>query len=169
MIHTAAATGNLARASEVSHEELERISRINHLSLAEISMALMDKLKSSILFTGSVAEEAQFSGSSSYVASKKGLHGFASDFAQKIYPHNLRCIYYLPGIIDAGMMAKLNDAQKTASMMAIGQKALIKLDDIANRMVQALYLPKVSGVRNTYEGVLRVIRDAYPDPRDMNY
>lgn len=160
LIHTVAVTGSLSKASEVSDEEMEWVENINHVNQQRLTEGLTNILSETVLFTGSIAQDAQFSGSSSYVASKRGLFGFASGYARLQYP-KLKCVYYIPGVIDGGMTNVLNEAQIQGSMMAVGQKELIPLKDIAGRMVKSMYIPKVANVRTEYHGVLTVRKDGY--------
>ncbi|HKK68133.1 MAG TPA: SDR family NAD(P)-dependent oxidoreductase [Bacteroidales bacterium] len=160
-IHNAASTGSLSRASEVSKEEMKTTEHVNHRSARILIEALSDKIRETVLFVGSVAEDALYSGSSAYVSSKRALHAWAVELAKRFYRENKRVVYYMPGIIDTGMAAKLNEAQISASMLAIRQKELIPPEAIADRIVKSLYLPKVHGVEARYEGALMVRRDAY--------
>ncbi len=160
LIHTVAVTGSLSKASEVSDEEMEWVENINHVNQQRLTEGLTDILTETVLFTGSIAQDAQFSGSSSYVASKRGLFGFASGYARLQYP-NIKCVYYIPGVINGGMTEVLNDAQIQGSMLAVGQKHLIPLKDIAGRIVKSMYIPKVANVRTEYHGVLTVRKDGY--------
>lgn len=160
LVNTVAVTGSLSKASEVSDDEMEKVELINHLNQARLTEGLTKILAESVLFTGSIAQDAQFSGSSSYVASKRGLFGFAAGYARTHFP-NLKCVYYIPGVIDGGMTSALNQAQIQGSMMAVGQKKIIPLKDIATRMVKSLYIPKVAKVRTEYHGVLTVCKDSY--------
>lgn len=161
LINTQAITGSLGRASKISHEEIEQVSQVNYKATKYICENLADIINSCVLFVGSVGEDAQFPGSASYVSSKRALRAFARNYAKKMYSRNVRCIYYLPGIIDGGMTGKLNKEQINASMMAAGQKELIPVKDIAERIVKSVYIPKVQKVRSSFEGVLVVRKDGY--------
>jgi 3-oxoacyl-[acyl-carrier protein] reductase len=160
LIHTVAITGSLNKASEITNEEMQLVDTVNYKNPAKLTEELTDILTETVLFTGSIAQDAQFSGSSAYVSSKRGLFGFAKGYAQLNYP-NIKCIYYIPGIIDGGMTEVLNQAQINASMQAIEQRNIIPLKDIANRIVKSLYIPKITNVRNDYDGVLVVRKDGY--------
>ncbi len=161
IINTQAITGNLGRASQISDEEMEQVSQVNYKATKYICEKLEPIINSCVLFVGSVGEDAQFPGSASYVASKRALRAFARNYAKEVYHRNIRCIYYIPGIIDGGMTGKLNPEQINASMMMAGQKELIPLNEIAERIVKSVYIPKVLKVRNSYEGVLLVRKDGY--------
>lgn len=160
LVHTVAITGSLLKASEVDNNEMVGVETVNHLNTAKLTEALTPILSETVLFTGSIAQDAQFAGSSAYVASKRGLFGFATAYAQKQYP-KLKCVFYIPAIIDAGMTNALNNNQIRASMAEIGQTRLIAPKDISERMVKLLYIPKVANVRIEYQGVLTVCKDGY--------
>lgn len=160
LVHTVAATGSLNKASEVPHDEMVMVDKVNHLNQALLTEGLTSILSETVLFTGSIAQDAQFSGSSAYVASKRGLFGFASGYARLQYP-KIKCVFYIPGVIDGGMTEVLNQAQIQASMSEVGQDKLIPLNDIAERVVKSLYIPKVAHVRTQYNGVLTVRKDGY--------
>lgn len=161
LINTHAVTGSLGKASEVSMDEFEMVFKANYESVKNICNELSDIVTESILITGSVGEDAQFSGSSSYVASKRALRAFAVSLATEVYKRNIRCVYYLPGIVDSGMMAKLDDAQINISMNSVRQKKLIPVKDIAERMLKVSYRLKVLKVRISYESNLMVVKDSY--------
>ncbi|MGE4288543.1 MAG: SDR family NAD(P)-dependent oxidoreductase [Salinivirgaceae bacterium] len=160
LVHTVAITGSLSKGSEVSDEEIKRVDKVNFTHTAKLTEELAPIISETVLFTGSIAQDAQFSGSSSYVSSKRGLYGFAAAFARLQHPR-IKTVFYIPGTIDGGMTEILNQAQINASMFAVGQKKLIPLKDIAHRMVKSLYIPKVANVRSEYDGVLMVRKDGY--------
>lgn len=168
LVHTAAITGSLERAGNISTGEYEMVMQVNYLSAVAITKAIVQVLKETVLYLGSVAEDAEFSGSSSYVASKRALHGFAASFAQELVAKGVRSIYYMPGVIETGMASKLNDMQKAASKQLIGQQKDIQAEEIAERIVKSLYIPKVKDVYSYYESVLTVRRDRY-NYEDIHY
>ena len=161
LIHTAATTGTLGKASEIPIEEFGKVLQINQLAPIELTKQLFPLIQKTILYVGSVAEDAEFPGSVSYVASKRGLHGFAGSFANEALEKGVKSIYYMPGMVDGGMAKYLDEHQRNASMMLIGQKKATPLATIASRIVNSLYIPKVQGTYSTYEDVLTVRRDAY--------
>ncbi len=161
LIHTAATTGTLGRASEIQSKEFNLVMQINQFSPIELTKQLFPILQKTILYVGSVAEDAEFPGSVSYVASKRGLHGFAGSFAAEALQKGIRSIYYMPGMVDGGMAKYLDQQQRNATMMAIGQKEATPLNVIASRIVNSLYIPKVQGTYSSYEDVLTVRRDSY--------
>jgi 3-oxoacyl-[acyl-carrier-protein] synthase III/short-subunit dehydrogenase len=161
IIHSAGLSGSLSRASEVTADELIQVSQVNQFAPIELTKILKNNIKETILYIGSVAEDAMFAGSSAYVASKRGLHGFAASFAGEALSYGVRSVYYMPGLINVGMMATLDVKQIAASMSAVNQKRILKAEEVAERVIKSLYQPKVFGLRNNYDGVLHVRRDGF--------
>ena len=164
LIHTAAVTGSLSRAGDVSEEEVRFVAEINQHVPVKISKKLKDKISQAILYVGSVAEDAQFSGSSAYVQAKRGLHGFAASFSYEAQSKGIKSIYYMPGIIDGGMADKLDDKQKYNAMLSIGQEKILPVSDVAKRIVKSLVVLKIQDVQDCYESALLVRRDGYLRP-----
>jgi hypothetical protein len=67
----------------------------------------------------------------------------------------------MSAILDSGLSQKI--PQKTAFnfMMKNGQEKPISTKETAQRIVSSLYIPKVLGVKNQYEGPMVVRRDGY--------
>lgn len=161
MVHTVAIPGGLSKASEVTIQELETVMQINYYSPVSITKKLFGVVNDTILYIGSAAEDAQFAGSSSYVASKKALHGFAASFAGEAYSKGIQSIYYMPGLINGGMLRQLNNKQIASALIELQQNEPLSIIQIANHIVKSLYLPKLIGVTDTYEGVLLTRRHGY--------
>ncbi|MDD4746599.1 MAG: SDR family NAD(P)-dependent oxidoreductase [Salinivirgaceae bacterium] len=161
IIHTSAITGNLLRASEVEIEEMMDVNHVNYIVPTEITQKLHHKVTETVLFIGSVAEDALFSGSSSYVTSKRSSHAFAVSYAAMALKNKVRTIYYMIGLLDKGMIDKLNPKQRILAMEDIGQSKLLNTNEVAERIVRSLYLPKVIGVEHSREGELVVRRDGF--------
>ncbi|MBI5220136.1 MAG: SDR family NAD(P)-dependent oxidoreductase [Bacteroidia bacterium] len=161
LVHTSAISGGLVRATDVSDAKLKEVSQINQFSPVEITKRLKKLISDVILYVGSVAEEAQFTGSSPYVQSKKGLHGFAASFAYEARSSGIRSIYYMPAIISGGMTGELEEKHIAAAKMSINQYDDITKQEVAERIVKSLYVPKVLKVRDSYEGALIVRKDGY--------
>ncbi|MBN2778444.1 MAG: SDR family NAD(P)-dependent oxidoreductase [Bacteroidales bacterium] len=161
LINTHAITGGLGKASLVSNEEFIKVANANYLSIKNLCQALKPHISESILITGSIGEDAQFPGSASYVAAKRALRGFAVNFASELYRDRVACVYYLPGLVNDGMVSKLESPQIKDSMMMISQEELLEVDNIAMRMLKSVYRMKIADVRITYESKLKVIKDGY--------
>ncbi len=161
LIVTHAITGSLSKASEVSSAEFETVLNTNYFSVKNLCDNFSEIITESIVITGSVGEDAQFAGSSSYVASKRALRAYATSLATKVYEKNISCIYYLPGIVDSGMMSKLDKPQISLSFNQIRQKELIHVEEIAERILKSAYRMKIPNVRISFESFLKVIKDSY--------
>ena len=121
----------------------------------------MPKVKESILYLGSAAEDAQFQGSSAYVASKKALHGYAASISGEAFSKNIRSIYFMPGVVEGGMTKQLNDKQIFNAMQSINQAQIISPKVLADKIVKSLYLLKVTEVKESFENMLTVRRFRY--------
>lgn len=161
LLNLHAITGPLSKASCVTEKEFHDVTDANYTSVKNLCDSLSNIITDCILITGSVGEEAQFAGSASYVASKRALRAYARGLASEIYKNNTRCIYYIPGIIDSGMVSKLEESQIKASMMMVDQKELIPVEKIAKRMLLSVCRLKIPDVRISYESNLKVIKDSY--------
>lgn len=161
LIHAAGLSGSLTKASKVSMEEFRQLNFINQIAPIEITKALMPVLNGTVIYIGSAAEDAQFEGSSAYIAAKKGLHGFAASFAGEAMKNQIRSIYYMPGLIDTGMTSKLDTRQIFAVLSELNQPALLTPEKVAERIVRLLHLPKVLYLQESYEGLLLVRKDGY--------
>ncbi|MCT4636424.1 MAG: SDR family NAD(P)-dependent oxidoreductase [Bacteroidales bacterium] len=161
LIHSAAITGGLYRGGEVPQDVMLKVAMVNQFSPVTLTKRLKDHITDTILYVGSVAEDAQFSGSSSYVQAKRGLHGFASSFSGEAKSAGIRSVYYMPGVVSGGMAGTLNDEQINAAIMAIGQRNTVSTHEIAERITKSLYLPKVLGVFDDLENAMLVRRDSY--------
>lgn len=161
VVHTSAITGSLSRATEVSAAEMAEGIQINVKAISAITNSIAKKIRETLLIVGSVAEDALFSGSSTYVVSKRMLHSYAAGLSTTMHKQEVKTIYYMLGLLDSGMVDKLNPKQKLAAMMSINQSELLPAADVASRIVHSLYRPKVLNVQHSWEGDLIVRRDGY--------
>lgn len=161
IVHTTGITGPVLKSGDVSDEDAKIVSQVNENAPVEITKQLKHLVKSVVLFIGSVAEDVQFPGSSAFVQSKKGLHGYAATFSSEAAVNSIRTIYYMPGIINSGMGKSLDDKLQYNIMMGINQPEILDVNDVAARIVKSLYLLKIQKVHDTREGALLVRRDGY--------
>ena len=159
MINTVGITGGLHKAEDVSFEHHNTVMQINQFSPIQFIKALFPIIKNTILYIGSAAEDFQFAGSSSYVSSKQGLHGFAASFSYEAISKQVKSIYYMLGVVNTGMAKQLNEKQVSQAMMAIGQKETKEAKDVANRIVKSLYIPKQLKVSICHENALVVLKE----------
>lgn len=161
LINTHAITGGLGKASNVANQEFIEVLDANYLSIKNLCQSLKPFITESVLITGSIGEDAQFPGSASYVSAKRALRGFAVNFASELYKDRVDCVYYLPGLVNDGMISKLESSQIKDSMMMISQEELLEVNNIAERMLKSVYRIKIADVRISYESKLKVIKDGY--------
>ncbi len=161
VVHTSAITGSLSRATDVTVDEMAKGLQVNMLSIRTITDILAAKIQDTLLVVGSVAEDALFSGSSTYVASKRALHSYTAGMARSFHKQGVKTIYYMLGLLNIGMVDKLNPKQQLAAMMSINQPRLLPAEEVADRVVRSLYRPKVANVQHSWEGDLIVRRDGY--------
>ncbi|ALO16867.1 3-oxoacyl-[acyl-carrier-protein] synthase 3 [Salinivirga cyanobacteriivorans] len=161
LVHTSAITGSLSRATDVTAEEMAKGLQVNMLSIRTITDTLASNVTDTVLVVGSVAEDALFSGSSTYVASKRALHSYTAGMARPFHKKGVKTIYYMLGLLNSGMVDKLNPKQQLAAMMSINQPRLLPAGEVADRVVRSLYRPKVANVQHSWEGDLIVRRDGY--------
>lgn len=161
MIVASGVSGALSSTLDVSYEDTKEVSQLNFLSVIKIYQNLFDILKETVIFIGSAAEDAQFSGSSAYVSAKRSLHGFVASASWEAFSKGLRMVYYMPGIVQTGMTDQLNSKQVFMAMQQINQADILTADAVAERIVKSLYLINVNKVDDTFENILTVRRDGY--------
>lgn len=163
LIHSSGVTGNISRACDISREDMSKTLEINALIPIELTKRLSSKISKggTILYIGSAAEDAQFSGNSDYISSKRALHGFAVSFADELIIRGIRTIYYMPGIIKGNMSRKLSEMQLNNSMALINQESILETSRIAESIVNSLYKFKVVRVRSEYENSAIIRKDGY--------
>ena len=161
IILAAGTSGSLQQAGSVSDKEVKKIYQTNFLSLVQIYQSFIDSVKETVLWIGSAAEDAQFSGSSAYVSSKKSLHGFVAAASWEAFSKGIRMVYYMPGVVNTGMTEQLSEKQQFAAMQMINQEQILEKQELADRIVKSLCLIKVKMVDDTFENILTVRRDGY--------
>jgi 3-oxoacyl-[acyl-carrier-protein] synthase-3 len=161
VVHTSAVTGSLSRATEVTADELATGIQINANAIRIVTDTISEKIAGTLLVVGSVAEDALFSGSSTYVASKRVLHTYVASKSAELHKQETKTIYYMLGLLSSGMVDKLSAKQRLAAMMSINQPALLEARQVAQRIVHSLYRPKVPFVQHEWEGDLILRRDGY--------
>ena len=161
MLVASGVSGALSSALEVSLEDVKKVTQLNFSSIIKIYQGLFDNLKETVVFLGSAAEDAQFSGSSAYVSAKRSLHGFAASASWEAFSKGLRMVYYMPGIVETGMTNQLNPKQVFMARQQINQEDSLSAEAVAERIVKSLYLINVNKVDDTFENIMTVRRDGY--------
>jgi 3-oxoacyl-[acyl-carrier-protein] synthase-3 len=161
LIVASGASGALSSALDVSDKDMKELTQLNFSSVVKIYQSLFPILKETVVFVGSAAEDAQFSGSSAYVSSKRSLHGFVASASWEAFSKGLRMVYYMPGIVHTGMTEQLNPKQIFMAMQQINQENILLGEDVAKRIVKSLYLININKVDDSFENILTVRRDGY--------
>ena len=154
-------SGGLRKVEEISIDEYEKINTINFTSQTVIVKKLLANISETVLYLGSAAEDAQFAGSSAYVASKKALHGYAASISGEAFSKGIRSVYFMPGVVNGGMTSQLNEKQIFQAMQAINQTQILELDTLTDKILKSLYLLKVTAVTESFENMLTVRRFGY--------
>jgi 3-oxoacyl-[acyl-carrier-protein] synthase-3 len=161
MILASGVSGGVSSALNVNAEDFRAVTQLNFTSQVEVYQSLFPLLKETAVFVGSAAEDAQFTGSSSYVSAKRSLHGFVASASWEAFSKGLRLVYYMPGIVETGMTMELNAKQAFMAMQQINQEDILQADEVADRIVKSLYLINVNKVDDSFENILTVRRDGY--------
>ena len=161
MIVASGVSGALSSALDVKQEDLKEVTQLNFSSVVKIYQSLFVNLKETVVFVGSAAEDAQFSGSSAYVSAKRSLHGFAASASWEAFSKGLRMVYYMPGIVEIGMTEQLNPKQVFMARQQINQEDILTAEAVAKRIVKSLYLINVNKVDDSFENIMTVRRDGY--------
>ncbi len=140
---------------------LDKIMQVNCFAPLQISKALQSQLKETVLYLGTTAEDIPIENFPGFVSSKASLHGAVGSAAGELLSKGVRSIYYMSALLDQGMSQNIPTKQAFQFMMKNGQEKPISTKDTAHRIVSSLYIPKVLGTQNNYEGALLVRRDGY--------
>ncbi len=161
LIIASGVSGALSSAIDVKLEDLKQVTKLNFSAPVNIYQSLFDTLKETVIFVGSAAEDAQFSGSSAYISAKRSLHGFAASASWEAFSKGLRMVYYMPGIVQTGMTEQLNPKQVFMARQQINQQEGLTAKDVARRIVKSLYLININKVDDSFENIMTVRRDGY--------
>ncbi|MEA1873781.1 MAG: SDR family NAD(P)-dependent oxidoreductase [Bacteroidota bacterium] len=159
LIHAAGVSENLNETSKTP--DADKIMEINHFAPIQITKALQSQLKETVLFLGTTAEDIPISGFPGFTASKSALHGAVGSAAGELISKGIRSIYYMPAMLDDGISRNIPTKIAFHFMMKNGQEKPVSTQATAERIVSSLYIPKVLGTHNTYEGPMLVRRDGY--------
>lgn len=165
LIHAAGGSESPTPALDSDEAELTDCMQLNFFAPVALTRALVRAglLRGTVLYLGSGAEDFQVAGSSSYVAAKRALHGWAASASGEFRRQGVESLYVQLGLLqpDAGMGALLTAPQVDAVVAAWRQAAPLPAAEVARRLVRALWCAKVPGVLDTQEGAMTVRRDGY--------
>ncbi|MFP4663838.1 MAG: SDR family NAD(P)-dependent oxidoreductase [Bacteroidales bacterium] len=158
LVHAAGISENPAYENSPGVDDM---MQVNCFAPLEISKKLMPVLKETLVYLGSAAEDIPIEGFPGFVASKACLHGAAGSAAGEFISVGIRSLYYMAGILDKGSSQNIPVRQAFQFMIKNGQEVPIPVSGTAYRIVSSLYIPKVLGVQNVWEGPMIVRRDGY--------
>jgi len=94
---------------------------------------LKAKKNGKIVFINSVAGLQPYKNSTAYVASKHGLHGFASSLREELREHNIKVISVYPGAVDTPLWNNMGMDDSRSEMMNV--------EDVSDLIINALESP----------------------------
>lgn len=139
----------------------EAIFQINFYAPQQISKILLPRLRETVMYIGTSAEDYTMEGFPAFISSKKSQHGAAGSASGELRSKGIRTIYYMPAILDKGTSEQVPGKMRFLFMMKNGQEHPVPVKECAERMLRSLYIPKVQSVTNSYEGPMIVRRDGY--------
>jgi 3-oxoacyl-[acyl-carrier protein] reductase len=104
-------------------------------SARAVARPMMAKGRGSIVFLGSIAGSRASMGQAGYSASKGGLLAFARTLAVELAPKNVRANVVVPGLIDAGMVKRMDRRQRDLRAQHIPMQRLGIADEVARAVV----------------------------------
>ncbi len=91
------------------------------------------KKNGKIIFINSVAGLQPYKNSTAYVASKYGLHGFASSLREEMREYNVKVVSVYPGAIDTPLWNNMGMDDSRSEMMSV--------EDVSDVIINALEAP----------------------------
>ena len=114
-----------------------------------------------IVYVGSAVEDFPWEGASVCGESKKGLHHFASQYADAANRRGIRSIYYLPGVFRDEARQELYGRRQQEALLRLGQAEPLHPAHVARNIVSSVANEQVFGVDDVFEGHMLVRRDGY--------
>lgn len=163
LIHTAGVCRISFDPLAISEEDQLHMHQINQLSPIELTFGIEDKMdsKSIILYIGSPIEDAYVEETPVYGDSKKGLHHFASRYANGRTERGITSIYYIPGVLRDSTPHILSGRKGVTEMQALGQTMLLEPAKVARNVIFSLINGSIITGLDEHEGTLLVRRDGY--------
>jgi 3-oxoacyl-[acyl-carrier-protein] synthase-3 len=138
-----------------------KVANVNHYSPLLIFKAVFPVLKGTALFVGAAAEDNTVPEIHEFISAKRSLHGVLASMSGEILKSGNYLVWYIPGIIDGGMLRNIDSKALYKFAVEIGQEKPLDVKKTAMRVVSSLYIPKVENAYNTYENAMVVRRDGY--------
>ncbi len=118
-------------------------------------------MKGTALFIGAAAEDINVPEILQFISAKRSLHGVLSSMSGEIMKSGNYLVWYIPGILNGGMLQNVDPKALYQFSVEIGQEKPLDIKETAFRIVNSLYIPKVEGTHHIYENAMVVRRDGY--------
>jgi len=138
-----------------------KVMDVNHFAPLRIFKSVFPKLKGTALFVGAAAEDVNVPPIHKFISAKRSLHGAMASMAGELLKSGNYLVWYIPGVLAEGMLRNIDPRDLFQFMVEIGQEEPLNVEETAERIVRALYIPKVKGTHQTYENAMVVLRDGY--------
>lgn len=138
-----------------------KVMSINYLSPLSVFKQILTKLSETALFVGAAAEDINVTEISDFISAKRSLHGVMASMSGELMKKNNPIIWYIPGVLNNGMLKNIDPKALYRFMVEIGQSQTLSIEQTAFRIVNSLYIPKVEGTNQQYENTMIVRRDGY--------
>jgi len=133
----------------------------------KIIKAIAKQKARAIVVVGSITETTGFPGHELMVASMKALHGALASASGEFLSAGIRIVYYMPGFAESDFLDNVDDNARFRIMIHSGQERLLKSEELAQRIVKSLIIPKVAGTWSYYENAMVVRCDGYKPEVDI--
>lgn len=138
-----------------------KVGNVNHYAPLQIFKSIFPKLKGTAMFVGAAAEDITVPEIHEFTSAKRSLHGVLASMSGEILKSGNYLVWYIPGILDGGMLRNIDPKALYKFAVEIGQEKHLNIKNTAFRIVSSLYIPKVVGTHNNYENAMIVRRDGY--------
>jgi len=138
-----------------------KVLNVNHYGPLQLFKKVFPILKGTALFVGAAAEDVNVPEIHEFISAKRSLHGVLASLSGEMLKTGNYLIWYMPGILNGGMLRNINPNALYLFSSEIGQEKPLEMAETAMRIVSSLYIPKVVGAHHTYENAMIVRRDGY--------
>ena len=138
-----------------------KVGNVNHYAPLQIFKSIFPRLKGTAMFVGATAEDISVPEIHEFISAKRSLHGVLASMSGEILKSGNYLVWYIPGILDGGMLRNIDSKALYRFAVEIGQEKHLDIKKTAFRIVNSLYIPKVVGTHNNYENAMIVRRDGY--------
>ncbi len=138
-----------------------KVMNINYLSPLHLFKQIFNNITGTALFVGAASEDVNVTEIESFISAKRSLHGVMGSMSGELFKKNNHLIWYMPGVLENGMLRNIDPKALYKFMLEIGQQKPLSVEDTAFRIASSLYIPKIEGTNQEYENTMVVVRDGY--------